>query len=311
MYTDTTITRISPSPAVTTRPEDLAAEVDDVARAADDLVLQRLQRGLALALDLDVDALAIEVGLQVGEPVVGVVDDPRHVVAELLRLVGDRVGQQHADADRRDQQAEVDDDDRQAARQTGARLQERHDRVEDQRDDAGDREGQQHDARRLGDEVQRDDEQRQRDELDPPRDDDLSGGGGVRRAGPGGGSRQRVVPCPVRVSVGGRCSSPPSARVCDVPAAPSILFVGDVVGGLGRRTLLGLLPALRERLRARLRRRQRREHRRRPGHHAEARRRALRRRRRRDHARQPHLPARARSAPTSTPASRSCGPPTT
>jgi metallophosphoesterase (TIGR00282 family) len=32
-----------------------------------------------------------------------------------------------------------------------------------------------------------------------------------------------------------------------VPGAPSILFVGDVVGGLGRRTLLGLLPALRER----------------------------------------------------------------
>jgi metallophosphoesterase (TIGR00282 family) len=32
-----------------------------------------------------------------------------------------------------------------------------------------------------------------------------------------------------------------------VPAAPSILFVGDVVGGLGRRTLLGLLPGLRRR----------------------------------------------------------------
>jgi metallophosphoesterase (TIGR00282 family) len=32
-----------------------------------------------------------------------------------------------------------------------------------------------------------------------------------------------------------------------VPAAPTILFVGDVVGGLGRRTLLGLLPSLRER----------------------------------------------------------------
>lgn len=29
--------------------------------------------------------------------------------------------------------------------------------------------------------------------------------------------------------------------------APTILFVGDVVGGLGRRTLLGLLPALRKR----------------------------------------------------------------
>jgi 2',3'-cyclic-nucleotide 2'-phosphodiesterase len=35
-----------------------------------------------------------------------------------------------------------------------------------------------------------------------------------------------------------------------VPDAPArILFVGDLVGGLGRRTLLGLLPALRERLR--------------------------------------------------------------
>jgi metallophosphoesterase (TIGR00282 family) len=32
-----------------------------------------------------------------------------------------------------------------------------------------------------------------------------------------------------------------------VPTAPTILFVGDVVGGLGRRTLLGLLPALRQR----------------------------------------------------------------
>jgi metallophosphoesterase (TIGR00282 family) len=32
-----------------------------------------------------------------------------------------------------------------------------------------------------------------------------------------------------------------------VPAAPSILFVGDVVGGLGRRTLMGLLPELRRR----------------------------------------------------------------
>jgi hypothetical protein len=31
-------------------------------------------------------------------------------------------------------------------------------------------------------------------------------------------------------------------------AAPSILFIGDVVGGLGRRTLLALLPGLREEL---------------------------------------------------------------
>lgn len=32
-----------------------------------------------------------------------------------------------------------------------------------------------------------------------------------------------------------------------MPGAPTILFVGDVVGGLGRRTLLALLPGLRER----------------------------------------------------------------
>jgi metallophosphoesterase (TIGR00282 family) len=32
-----------------------------------------------------------------------------------------------------------------------------------------------------------------------------------------------------------------------VPAAPTILFAGDLVGGLGRRTLLALLPSLRER----------------------------------------------------------------
>jgi metallophosphoesterase (TIGR00282 family) len=32
-----------------------------------------------------------------------------------------------------------------------------------------------------------------------------------------------------------------------VPTAPTILFAGDLVGGLGRRTLLGLLPELRER----------------------------------------------------------------
>jgi len=32
-----------------------------------------------------------------------------------------------------------------------------------------------------------------------------------------------------------------------VPAAPTILFIGDVVGSLGRRTLLGLLPELRRR----------------------------------------------------------------
>ena len=88
-----------------------------------------------------------------------------------------------------------------------------------------------------------------------------------------------------------------SARLACVSHSPtSILFVGDLVGGLGRRTLLGLLPGLRERLA--------------PtfvvvngenvaggvGHHAEARRRALRGGRRR----------RSRSATTPTTTARSC-----
>lgn len=38
-----------------------------------------------------------------------------------------------------------------------------------------------------------------------------------------------------------------AGQTAPVPA-PSLLFVGDVVGGLGRRTLLGLLPVLREEL---------------------------------------------------------------
>ena len=42
-------------------------------------------------------------------------------------------------------------------------------------------------------------------------------------------------------------SAIPCVRVCAVPeAAASILFIGDIVGSLGRHTLLGLLPVLRE-----------------------------------------------------------------
>ena len=55
------------------------------------------------------------------------------------------------------------------------------------------------------------------------------------------------------------------ARVWDVPDAPAtILFVGDIVGGLGRRTLLGAAARAARAPRSRLRRRQRRERRRRP-----------------------------------------------
>ena len=89
--------------------------------------------------------------------------------------------------------------------------------------------------------------QRQRDELDPARDDDLRGAGTAPASGGGSPSSgscpsQSLGVCGVLAAHRLHC-----ARVCDVPAAPTILFVGDVVGGLGRRTLLGLLPALRER----------------------------------------------------------------
>src|SRR5579875_2945368 len=50
-----------------------------------------------------------------------------------------------------------------------------------------------------------------------------------------------------------RARRSPQLEVCalKMPNPPDIgiLFVGDVVGGIGRRTLLGLLPALRERYR--------------------------------------------------------------
>ena len=85
-----------------------------------------------------------------------------------------------------------------------------------------------------------------------------------------------------------RCGHP-LRQICPVPEAiASILFIGDIVGSLGRHTLLGLLPCCASATRrpsssstAKTRR---------PRHHAEDRRRAVRRRRRRHHARQPRLP---------------------
>src|SRR5215208_7755124 len=64
------------------------------------------------------------------------------------------------------------------------------------------------------------------------------------------GPADRDAPTPPAGARGSPCprSSPRCARVWAVADAPaSILFVGDLVGGLGRRTLLALLPELRER----------------------------------------------------------------
>jgi hypothetical protein len=43
--------------------DQAARERDDVARALEDVLLQRLQRGLSLLLDVDVDLVAVEPAL--------------------------------------------------------------------------------------------------------------------------------------------------------------------------------------------------------------------------------------------------------
>jgi hypothetical protein len=129
------------------RPDDrlqqIRAERDDLPGPAHDAVLQRLQRRPALFLELDVDAAVVERLLQIGQALVGGVDDRGDVVAERVDLVGDRVGQEQAGDDQHEEEAGVDDEDRQPPRHAPT-LHELHQRVEDQGDDRRDREDQQH-----------------------------------------------------------------------------------------------------------------------------------------------------------------------
>ena len=151
-------------------------------------------------------------------------------------------------------EAQVDADDRHAAWQVRA-LQAGHERVEDERDDRGGDEEQHHRPRRLDDREAEQQQERQRDELDPARNDGRLGRAAAAartRADRGRRSRRRDGAAADRREAGprraGARSSPRYARVCAVPDVPaSILFIGDVVGGLGRRTLLALLPGLVER----------------------------------------------------------------
>ena len=152
------------------RLQQAGAEGHDLVGAADDLAAQRLQRALALLLDLDVDALAVEVVLHVGEPVVGRVHDRRDVLLERGDLVGDGARQQEAREAEHGDEAEVHRGDRHAAGQVRA-VQQADQRGEDQRDHRG-RDEEQHDGpRRAHHDVEPQHEQRQRDELHPARDD--------------------------------------------------------------------------------------------------------------------------------------------
>jgi calcineurin-like phosphoesterase len=79
-------------------------------------------------------------------------------------------------------------------------------------------------------------------------------------------------------------------RLAESPAV-KLLFVGDVVGGIGRRTFAALLPAIRDAHQPDFVVGERRERGRRRGHHAEDGAGAARIGSRRDHPRQPRVPA--------------------
>jgi hypothetical protein len=161
------------------RREQVGPERHDVGGAADHPVAQGLQGGLALLGDLDVDALAVEVALQVVEVRVGRVHDPGDVVAEGRELVGGRRGQHRAGPAEHREERQDHQRDGHGARHPAA-LHDRHERVEDQRDHARDDEQPEDLAGGARQDPQREHGQRQHDELDPARDDD---GRGHRRLG--------------------------------------------------------------------------------------------------------------------------------
>ena len=81
---------------MTTFPSSDSREGDDVPRALQDVLLERLQRGLALLLDLDLDPVPVQKRLEIRQVVVGVPDDPRDRLGEVVDLSADRVGQQRS-----------------------------------------------------------------------------------------------------------------------------------------------------------------------------------------------------------------------
>ena len=129
------------------RRQQVARERDDVARTFEDVLLKRVERGVTLLLDVDVDAAVVEPRLEVGQVMVGVANDAREVVFEDRDLVADRVDEQEADADQYGEPTEVDAQDRDPARERA--LQDAHERCQDQRDGARRNEDQKAPIRRL------------------------------------------------------------------------------------------------------------------------------------------------------------------
>ena len=93
--------------------------------------------------ELHVDAVFVQFGLKGRDLLVRFVDDVRQVVRERAHLIGDRVGDQHADPGERQEESEVHGQHRQPAGKAPA-LEKGDGRVEDQRDEPRDDEDQQH-----------------------------------------------------------------------------------------------------------------------------------------------------------------------
>ena len=118
---------------MTTCCEQVARERDDVARALEDVLLEGLQRGLALLLDVDLDPVVVRAtsGGSRGRGWPGVTRCGTSFW-KWLTWVRDRFGQQHADADDHRDPAQIHGADRQPARDLDP-LEHPHQRVEDQR----------------------------------------------------------------------------------------------------------------------------------------------------------------------------------
>ncbi len=268
MYTDSTNTSTMSKPALTASVSSAAAERHERAAAFGELVLQRLQRRLSLLCQLHVNAEPVQVALQGEDRAVGFVDEVGQAVRERPHLIGDRVGEQHADPGQRQEESEVHREHRQTPGKPRA-LEKGDSRVEDQRDDRRHDEDQQHFARRFRQRPDRQHRQREQHQLDPARNDDveaalppagrlpvesvgtplLLGLAGPRR---GCSRRRRSLARNHRQSMAEPEAAPPRP-----PSAVSILFVGDLVGR-HRQAHAARLPADTARaLRPRLRRRQR------------------------------------------------------
>ena len=220
--------------------------------------LQRLQRGLALLLDLDVDALAVEVVLQVGEARVGGVDDARarrRGSVEPGRRPGWRAATPTPPSTAKS--AEVDERDGQRRAAAGPRCTSGTSGLRISAITPATTNSQQDLPGRARDDPEREDRERQHDELDPARDDDRA----ASRAASGGGGRSAGRARRWAALVGQPGSSCAQSMRRARRPRPSCSSATSWAAS-GRRTLLALLPGLRERLRADVRRRQRRERRR-------------------------------------------------